>query len=89
MATTLWRDASDEPLPRLEAGDPERQIESFELRLVDMLCDGATSTNAREVAEKTWDLVHDRSDDDPVKRRVVECHQRLARLSAGADPPAG
>jgi hypothetical protein len=31
---------------------------------------------------RTWDLVHDRGDDDPVKRRVVECHEALARLSA-------
>ena len=37
---------------------------------------------ARDVADKTWDLVHDRSDDDPVKRRVVEAHEALARLSA-------
>jgi hypothetical protein len=25
--------------------------------------------------------VHDRADDDPVKQRVVECHEELARLS--------
>ena len=37
---------------------------------------------ARDVADKTWDLVHDRPEDDPVKRRVVECHEALARLSA-------
>ena len=34
------------------------------------------------MADKTWDLVHDRADENPVKRRVVECHEALARLSA-------
>ena len=90
----MWRDATDEPLPRLDAGDPAAQLESFELRLVQLLCEGATPVTARDVAQKTWDLVHDRSEADPVKRRVVECHERLARLSAGhegepADPPVG
>jgi hypothetical protein len=82
MATTLWREATDEPLPKLPKGDPAEQIQEFELRLVDLLCREATPDNAREVADKTWDLVHDRPDDDPVKRRVVECHEALARLSA-------
>jgi hypothetical protein len=31
--------------------------------------------------------VHDRADDDPVKRRVVECHEALARLSARSGGP--
>jgi len=65
-------------------GDPGAQIEGFELKLVEMLCEGATPQSAREVADQTWDLVHDRPDDDPVKRRVVECHEQLARLSASA-----
>ena len=52
------------------------------LTLVDMLCAQATAETARDVADKTWDLVHDRSEEDPVKRRVVECHEALARLSA-------
>ena len=47
-----------------------------------MLCEQATADTARDIADKTWDLVHDRSDEDPVKRRVVECHEALARLSA-------
>jgi len=34
------------------------------------------------VADRTWDLVHDRPDEDPVKQRVVECHEALARLTA-------
>ena len=80
MATTLWREATDEPLPKLPKGDPAEQIQEFELRLVDLLCREATPDNAREVADKTWDLVHDRPDHDPVKRRVEECHEELARL---------
>jgi hypothetical protein len=80
MATTLWREATDEPLPKLPKGDPAEQIQEFELRLVELLCREATADNAREVADKTWDLVHDRPDGDPVKRRVEECHEELARL---------
>jgi hypothetical protein len=82
MATALWRDATSDPLPRLEPGSPEGQLEQFELRIVDELCRSATPMTAREVADKTWDLVHDRPDGDPVKSRVIECHEALARLSA-------
>jgi hypothetical protein len=82
LATTMWREATDEPLPKMPPGDPERQLETFELRLVDLLCSQATPENARGVADQTWDLVHDRPDGDPVKRRVAECHEALARLAA-------
>ena len=78
----MWRETTDEPLPRMPPGRPAEQIEGFELRLVDLLCREATPENAREVADRTWDLVHDRAEDDPVKRRVVECHEALARLAA-------
>ena len=80
VATTLWREATDDPLPRLPSGDPARQLETFELQLVERLFREATPASARDVADKTWDLVHDRPDSDPVKRRVVECHEALARL---------
>ena len=83
IATGMWRDATHEPLPKLAPGDPATQIEEFELRLVDLLCTEATAATAREVADRTWDLVQDRPDVDPVKRRVVECHEALARLSSG------
>lgn len=83
VAATTWRDAVDEPLPRLEPGDPAGQLEAFELRLVDALCAGATPETAKAVADRTWDLVHDRPASDPVKRRVVECHESLARLAHG------
>jgi len=82
LATTMWREATAEPLPRMPPGNPAEQLEAFELRLVDMLCAQATAQTARDVADKTWDLVHDRSDEDTVKKRVVECHEALARLSA-------
>jgi hypothetical protein len=79
----MWREATEDPLPRMPAGDPEVQIERFELKLVELLCDRATAETARRVADQTWDLVHDRPDTDTVKQRVVECHESLARLSAG------
>ena len=86
MATSLWRDSTDEPLPRMPPGDPLEQIQGFELKLVDMLFSGATPATARRVANQTWDLVHDRPDDDPVKQRVAEGHEALARLAAEGGP---
>jgi len=82
MATQMWKEATAAPLPRMPPGDPPQQLAAFEIRLIDMLCAQATAETARDVADKTWDLVHDRNDDDPVKRRVGECHAALARLSA-------
>jgi hypothetical protein len=82
IATGMWREATEEPLPKMPPGAPEEQLVAFELRLVDTLCARATPETARTVADQTWDLVHDRPDDDPVKRSVVECHEALARLSA-------
>jgi hypothetical protein len=87
IATTLWRRATDEPLPRMAPGRPEDQVQAFELRLVEMLRVQATPESARDIADQTWDLVHDRPDADPVKRRVVEIHEELARLSARAPRP--
>jgi hypothetical protein len=81
IATTLWREAVREPLPKMEPGDATAQVEAFELQLVQRLCEGATPDTAGDVADRTWDLVHDRADGDPVKQRVVECHEELARLS--------
>jgi len=82
MATQMWREATAHPLPRMPPGNPVEQLEAFEIKLVDMLWEQATAQTARDIADKTWDLVHDRADDDPVKRRVIECHEALARLSA-------
>jgi hypothetical protein len=85
VATGMWREATGESLPKMPPGDPADQIEAFELQLVDRLCSDATPETAREVADRTWDLVHDRDDDDPVKRRVVECHEALARMTRLGD----
>jgi hypothetical protein len=83
IATTLWREATGDPLPKLPPGDPADQIEQFELAVVERLCADASPETAKRVADRTWDLVHDRPESDPVKRRVVECHESLARLSHG------
>ncbi len=81
VATAMWREATGEPLPQLDPGDPAEQIQAFELRLVDRLWEMATPDNAREVADRTWDLVYDRTETDPVKKRVVECHEALAKMT--------
>jgi hypothetical protein len=85
VATGMWKEATGDALPRLEPGDPADQLRSFELQLVDRLWQSANSENARDIADRTWDLVHDRPDSDPVKRRVVECHEALARMTRLSD----
>ncbi len=85
IATAMWKEATGEPLPRLPPGDPADQLQTFELQLVERLCSGATAETAREIADRTWDLVHDRPDADPVKQRVVECHEALARITRLGD----
>jgi hypothetical protein len=85
VATGMWREATGEPLPRMAPGEPAAQVQAFEIALVDRLYQGATPENAREVADRTWDLVHDREDSDPVKRRVVEVHESLARMTRLGD----
>ena len=85
VATAMWKETTGEPLPRLAPGEPADQIQSFELQLVNRLWESATAENAREIADRTWDLVHDRDDSDLVKRRVVECHEALARMTRLGD----
>jgi hypothetical protein len=85
VATGMWKEAAGEPFPRLAPGNPEDQLREFELRLVNRLWETATPENAREIADRTWDLVHDRPDNDPVKMRVVECHEALARMTRLGD----
>jgi hypothetical protein len=85
VATGMWREATGEPLPRMAPGEPAAQVEAFEITLVDRLFQGATPETAREVADRTWDLVHDRDDSDPVKQRVVEIHESLARMTRLSD----
>ena len=85
VATGMWREATGEPLPKMPPGDPAVQIQNFELRLVERLWESATPENAREIADRTWDLVHDRPENDPVRVRVVECHEALARMTRLGD----
>ena len=85
VATGMWKEATREPLPRMPPGDPADQLQHFEITLVNKLWESATPENAREIADRTWDLVHDRPDSDPVKQRVVECHEALARMTRLSD----
>ncbi len=85
VATGMWKEVTGDPLPKLPPGRPEEQVEAFELLLVDALWERATPENAREIADRTWDLVHDRPERDAVRLRVVECHEALARMSRLGD----
>jgi hypothetical protein len=85
VATGMWKETTGESLPRMAPGNPEDQVREFELTLVNRLWEIATPENAREIADRTWDLVHDRPDSDPVKKRVVECHEALARMTRLGD----
>jgi hypothetical protein len=85
VATGMWKEATGEPLPKMAPGQPAAQIEQFELTLVNRLWELATPETAREVADRTWDLVHDRPDSDPVKMRVVQCHEALAKMTRLGD----
>ncbi|MEX2196803.1 MAG: hypothetical protein WD844_16115 [Thermoleophilaceae bacterium] len=82
IAAGLWRKVVKEPLPKIPPGNPAEQIEQFELKVVEAVVAEATPETARTAAEATWDIVHDRPDGDPVKRRVAELHETLARMSA-------
>jgi hypothetical protein len=81
VATAMWKETIAEPLPRMPPGSPADQIAAFEIQLVDRLWESATPDSARDIADRTWDIVHDRPDTDPVKQRVVQCHEALARMT--------
>jgi hypothetical protein len=81
IAAGMWRESVEDPLPKLSPGDPEAQVDEFEMRLIDALEAQATPETAKGIAERTWDLVHDRADDDPVKKHVTELHERLAKMA--------
>jgi hypothetical protein len=66
--------------PSLGEGTAEQKIERLELALVDEMRARATPENAEQVADAMWGLVHNRDDDDPVKQRVTDHHEELARL---------
>jgi hypothetical protein len=66
--------------PALGEGTAEQKIERLELALVDFMRSRATPESAEQVADAMWGLVHSRADGDPVKQRVVQHHEDLARL---------
>ncbi len=68
------------PFPPLGDGTAEEKIERLELALVDGMRARATPESAEQAADAMWSLVHSREDSDPVKQRVTEHHEELARL---------
>jgi hypothetical protein len=66
--------------PALGEGTAEQKIERLELALVDEMRSRATPENAEQIADAMWGLVHSRPDGDPVKQRVSQHHEDLARL---------
>ncbi len=69
-------------LPALGDGTAEQKIERLELALVDEMHRRATPETAEQAADAMWGLVHARADSDPVKQRVTQHHEQLARLNA-------
>jgi hypothetical protein len=68
------------PFPALGEGTAEQKIERLELALVDLMHKRATPETAEQAADAMWGLVHARPDEDPVKQRVTQHHEDLARL---------
>jgi len=68
------------PFPALGEGTAEQKIERLELALVDEMLRRATPESAEQTADAMWGIVHSRPDGDPVKVRVTEHHESLARL---------
>jgi hypothetical protein len=68
------------PFPALGEGTAEEKIERLEIALVDEMRNRATPETAEQAADAMWTLVHARDDADPVKIRVTEHHEELARL---------
>ena len=66
--------------PSLGEGTAEQKIERLEIALVDEMRNRATPESAEQAADAMWTLVHARPDGDPVKQRVTEHHQELARM---------
>ena len=83
VATGMWRETTGEPLPKMPPGDPASRSSSSSSRLVDRLWELATPETAREIADRTWDLVHDRPDSD----RGQEARRRVPRGARADDSP--
>jgi hypothetical protein len=81
MVKGAWdENLSGVPFPALGEGTAEQKIERLELALVDEMRARATPETAEQIADAMWGLVHSRHNDDPVKQRVTEHHEELARL---------
>ena len=81
MVKGAWEDhLRGVPFPQLGEGTAEQKIERLELALVDEMRARADPERVEQVADAMWSLVHARPDDDPVKQRVTEHHEALARL---------
>jgi hypothetical protein len=81
MVKGAWDDhLRGTPFPALGEGSAEEKIERLELALVDLMRERATPDTAEQAADAMWGLVHSRPDEDPVKRRVTEHHEELARM---------
>ena len=81
MVKGAWEDhLPGVPFPQLGDGTAEQKIERLELALVDGMRDRATPESSEQVADSMWSVVHSRHDDDPVKVRVTEHHEELARI---------
>jgi hypothetical protein len=83
MVKGAWDDhLRGTPFPPLGEGTAEEKIERLELALVDEMRARATPETAEQAADAMWSLVHSRPDGDPVKQRVTQHHEDLARLGA-------
>jgi hypothetical protein len=81
MVKGAWDEhLSGVPFPPLGEGTAEEKIERLELALVDEMRSRATPETAEQVADAMWGIVHSRQDGDPVKQRVTDHHEDLARL---------
>src|SRR4051812_43847895 len=81
MVKGAWEDhLPGTPFPPLGEGTAEEKIERLELALVDRMRARATPETAEQAADAMWGLVHSRPETDPVKIRVTEHHEELARL---------
>jgi hypothetical protein len=81
MVKGAWDDhLAGVAFPALGEGTAEEKIERLELALVDEMRARATPESAEQTADAMWGIVHARPDGDPVKLRVTEHHQELARL---------
>jgi hypothetical protein len=78
----LWHAASDAPLPRLEPGDPTKQLDALEAMLVDVLVTRTDPWKAADAQFQLAELLHGRPSDDPLRECVEAALPLLRRLDA-------